>query len=173
MSGTGRTSGGRGYADCAALAAVLCLLSGIVAAAAPAAGVEADAASIEACLNDPSPGGRDPRECGERIVRRCVADGNAGQATPLACEKRRGDAWSLIARQAYRQLETKLGEAERHLLRTSQVQFELELRDLCMATRAVAGGDPDLSAASCASDLLASRALILSRLAAGRGATAR
>jgi hypothetical protein len=83
----------------------------------------------------------------------------------VRCEQKRSDAWLFLARQAYHQLEAKLGDADRKLLRTSQVQFELELRDLCMAARAALGGDPDLATASCSSDLNAARALALRRLA--------
>lgn len=175
MSDAERSTGRLAVAACAALGALLCLLVG-GADAATSPSLEADAASVEACLDDPAASGSDPRQCGERLVRQCAADakgaGRAGEAA-LACEKRRGDAWNLIARKAYRRLEAKLGDADRHLLRTSQVQFELELRDLCTAARAVAAGDPDLAAASCISELVATRALILVKLAAGGAAPAR
>jgi hypothetical protein len=153
----------------AALAAALCLSSaGAATGASP--GADADAATLEACRSEPSMSGRDPRECGERLFRQCLAEaGDAGRqpAGMLACEKRRAEAWNALGRQAYRRIEAKLGDADRRLLRTSQVQFELELRDLCAATRMLNGGDPDLVQASCASDLIAARALVLARLAGG------
>lgn len=156
---------------------ILCAFpAGIAAKAAPAPGADADAASIEACLSDTGMAGRDPRECGERLMRQCLADaGDAARQTPtaIACEKRRGDAWNLVARKAYRDMEAKLGADDKRRLRTSQVQFELELADLCAAIRGLGAGDPDLATASCVSDVIAARALSLSRLAAGRGASPR
>lgn len=137
-------------------------------AAPPPASAEADAASIEACLADPSMRDHDPHECGDRVLRACLPDASA----PVACEKRREDAWNVIARESYHALDSKLGDAERHLLRASQAQFELDLRDLCAVARALAKSDADLAAASCASDLVASRALSLRKLA-GPGAEAR
>ena len=101
------------------------------------------------------------------------ADGAGTPSSSVACEKRREDAWNVIARRTYHALDAKLGEADRHLLRASQAQFELDLRDLCAVARSLAGGDPDLASASCASDLVASRALSLLKLAAGRGAQPR
>jgi len=147
-----------------------------VAAAGAAASGDADAALIEACLNDAAMKGHDLRDCGERVMRACLAEPGAAnqqaanQQAALGCEKRRGVAWAYLAREAYRQIEARLADAEKRQLRTSQVQFELEQRDLCAATRMLAGGDPELAAASCASDLAAARALILTRLAAGRQA---
>ncbi len=142
-------------------------------AAPPAAGAEADAASIEACLADPSLRGRDPHECGDRVLRQCLAE--ASRATiasaTVACEKRREEAWNVIARESYHALESRLGDADRHLLRASQAQFELDLRDLCAVAHALSGSDAELSAASCASDLVASRALSLRKLG-GRGGAA-
>jgi hypothetical protein len=168
---------GRRRERAAVLALAMCLSAGIAARAAPAApAAEADALSIEACLAEPSMNGRDPRECGDRILRQCLADANAASqagAIAIACEKRRSDAWNLLARRAYRRLEAKLGDADRRLLRTAQVQFELELRDLCAATRMLAGGDPDLASAACASDLVAAHALSLARLSAGPGPASR
>jgi hypothetical protein len=117
--------------------------------------------------------GRDPRACGDKIMRPCLANAMpAAPALTLACEQRLAAAWSSLSRQAYRQIETRLGEADKRSLRTSQVQFELELRDLCAVARALAGGDGELAAASCSSDLLASRALSLAKLA-GSGIPAR
>jgi hypothetical protein len=158
----------------AALTITFCLLLGLASAAPAGPSAEADAASIEACLGDPSMSGRDPHECGDRVTRQCLADANGAGATgsALACEKRRADAWNLIARRTYHALEAKLGDADRHLLRASQAQFELELRDLCAVARSLGGGDLDLAAASCASDLDASRALSLLKLAR-RGAQPR
>ncbi|SDR29935.1 hypothetical protein SAMN05519103_01830 [Rhizobiales bacterium GAS113] len=156
----------------ALVACALWLCVGLPAGAAPTApAADADAALIDACLNDAGMKGRDPRECGERVIRACLAEAGGSSTaamTALACEKRRSDAWGLRARQAYRQVESKLGDADKRLLRTSQVQFELELRDLCAATRSLPGGDPELAAAACASDLVAARALTLARLAAGK-----
>jgi hypothetical protein len=140
-------------------------------AAPPAAGAEADAASIEACLADPSMRGRDPHECGNRLVPQCLAEASRAASATVACEKRREEAWNVIARESYRALESRLGDADRHLLRASQAQFELDLRDLCAVAHALAGSDAELSAASCASDLVASRALSLRKLA-GRGGAA-
>jgi hypothetical protein len=130
---------------------------------------ESDAAAIGACLSEPATIGLDPRTCGDRVVRKCLGEGGSNSPPPvqLRCEQRRSDAWSLLARQAYREIEAKLGDANRRLLRTSQVQFELELRDLCIVARAAMGGDPDLATASCSGDLLASRALVLRKLAIG------
>jgi hypothetical protein len=156
----------------AALAAFMCLPLGLGATAAPDA--DADAAGIEACLVEPAMAGRDLRECGERLFRQCLADaGDAGRQAKdaIACETRRGNAWALIARKAYRDMEARLNDAERRLLRTSQVQFELELKDLCAAARGLAKGDADLAAAACTSDLIAARAISLTRLATGRGAS--
>jgi uncharacterized protein YecT (DUF1311 family) len=144
-----------------------------VSAAPPAAGAEADAASIEACLADPSMRGRDPHECGDRVLRQCLADASraASANATIACEKRREEAWNVIARESYHALDARLGDADRHLLRASQAQFELDLRDLCAVAHALAGSDAELSAASCASDLVASRALSLRKLV-GRGGSA-
>jgi hypothetical protein len=159
-----------------ALTVFFSLSIGAAAQAAPGAEAGTDATSIEACLGEPSMAGRDPRECGERVLRQCLADANDAShaaAGAIACEKRRAAAWILLGRQAFRRIEAKLGDADRHLLRTSEAQFELDLRDLCAATRMLAGGDPDLAAASCASDLVAARTLTLLRLAAGSGAPSR
>ena len=136
-------------------------------AASPAASAEADGAAIEACLGDPSMRGRDPHECGDRVLSSCLASASGGSAVTaaLACEKRREEAWNVIARQTYHALESRLGDADRHLLRASQAQFELDLRDLCAVAHALGGRDAELATASCASDLVASRALILRRLA--------
>jgi hypothetical protein len=155
----------------AALAAFLCLPLGVGARAVQDADV--DAAVIEACLGEPAMAGRDLRECGERLFRQCLTvAGNAGETKgAIACETRRGNAWALIARKAYRDMEARLSDAERRLLRTSQVQFELELKDLCAAARGLAKGDADLAAAACTSDVIAARALSLMRLATGRGAS--
>jgi hypothetical protein len=130
---------------------------------------EGDAAAIAACLSEPATNGLDPRTCGDRVMRICLDGGGSNSPPPdrLRCEQRRSDAWTLLARQAYREIEAKLGDANRRLLRTSQVQFELELRDLCIVARAAMGGDPDLATASCSGDLLASRALVLRKLANG------
>jgi hypothetical protein len=159
-------------ACCAAgLAALSCLACGSVEAATPS--TDADAAAIEACLGEPAMAGRDPRACGDRLYRSCVAEAGAAaeqKSGALACEKRRGDAWNIIARQTYRRVEAKLGDNDKRLLRTSQVQFELELSDLCSAARALGGGDPDLAAAVCSSELVTARALILKRIAGERGA---
>jgi hypothetical protein len=174
MAGVGDRLRLRSSAIAAALIGAVWLCGGCRAEAAPAA--DADAALIEACLNDAAMKGRDPRDCGDRVVQACLAEagGSSGAAAPaLACEKRRRDAWILLSRQAYRQVEAKLGDADKRLLRTSQVQFELALRDLCSATRTLVGSDPELAAASCASDLVAARALALARIAAGRDATSR
>ncbi|MBV8450111.1 MAG: hypothetical protein JO124_19205 [Hyphomicrobiales bacterium] len=146
----------------------LCLLpQGLACAAPPAAGAEADAALIEACLGDPSMRGRDPHECGDRVLQACGATGSGGGAASavLSCEKRREEAWNVIARQTYHALESRLDDAGRHLLRASQAQFELDLRDLCALARVLVASDAELAAASCASDLVASRALSLRRLA--------
>lgn len=140
-------------------------------AAPPAAGAEADAVSIKACLIDPSSRDHDPHECGDRVLHACLDDPSHAAGAPLACEKRREEAWNVIARESYHAVETKLGDAERHLLRASQAQFELDLRDLCAVARSLARGDPDLAGASCASDLVAARALSLRKLA-GSGADA-
>ena len=77
----------------------------------------------------------------------------------------------MIARESYHTLDSRLGDADRHLLRASQAQFELELRDLCAVAHALAKSDAELASGSCASDLVASRALSLRKLA-GRGAEA-
>jgi hypothetical protein len=132
---------------------------------------ESDAAAVATCLSEPAMNGLDPRACGERVVRKCLDEGGSDALPPiqLRCEQRRSDAWTLLARQAYRQIEAKLDDADRRLLRTSQVQFELELRDLCTVARAATGGDPDLATATCSGDVLALRALALRRLA-GNGA---
>ncbi|MGC1577690.1 MAG: hypothetical protein WA813_16520 [Beijerinckiaceae bacterium] len=152
-----------------------CLWLAADASAAPRpAGAEADAASIEACLADPSMRGRDPHECGDRVLRQCLSDASraTNASATVACEKRREEAWIVIARESYHALDARLGDADRHLLRASQAQFELDLRDLCAVAHALAGSDAELAAASCASDLVASRALSLRKLA-GRGAAAR
>jgi hypothetical protein len=152
----------------------LALPAAFAAKAAPPPGADADAALIEACRSEPNMAKRDPRECGERLLRQCLADaGDAARQAQsvIACEKRRGDAWNVIARKAYHDIEAKLGAEDKRRLRTSQVQFELELADLCAAIRGLGAGDPDVATASCASDVIAARALSLSRLAAGRGAS--
>ena len=156
------------------LALMLFLATHVGYAAGAAPGADADAASIEACLAEPGMAGRDPRECGERLTRRCLADaGDAARQTQsvIACAKRRGDAWNVIARKAYHEMEAKLGADDKRRLRTSQVQFELELSELCAAIRGLGAGDPDLATASCAADVIAARALGLARLAGGRGAS--
>ena len=167
----------RGFASrllrMATVAAVSCLAAAATARAAQGADADADAATIETCLAEPAMSGRDPRECGERLFRSCLAAaGDAGHTIlgAVSCEMRRGEAWNIIARRTYRRIEAKLGDAEKRLLRTSQVQFELELSDLCRATRTIAGGDPVLAEAVCTSALIASHALDLSRLAGGRDA---
>jgi hypothetical protein len=167
----------RGFAfrllQAATLAAVSCLAAISTARAAPGADADGDAAAIETCLAEPAMSGRDPRECGERLFHACLsAAGDAGRTIlgAVSCETRRGEAWNVIARRTYRQIEAKLGDAEKRLLRTSQVQFELELSDLCRATRTIAGSDPALAEAVCTSALIASHALDLSRLAGGRDA---
>jgi hypothetical protein len=167
-----RGEGARIVLAACALAAFL-LLGEAAGAAPPGSNAEADAASIEACLADPSMSGHDPHGCGDRIQCLVNADGTGTPSSSVACEKRREDAWNVIARRTYHALDAKLGEADRHLLRASQAQFELDLRDLCAVARSLAGGDPDLASASCASDLVASRALSLLKLAAGRGAQPR
>jgi len=161
------------FAAAVAVLALLRLWAGEGAWAAASASAEADAAAIEACLAEPAMAGRDPRECGERLLRSCLAEpGEAGKApAAVSCEKRRGDAWIAVARQAYRRIEARLGDDDRRRLRTSQVQFERELSDLCAATRGLSGGDPELAALACASEAVAARALVLRGLA-GRGAPA-
>jgi hypothetical protein len=157
-----------------ALALILCLSPGDLAKAATSAEAEADGAAIEACLNEPQMIGHDPRECGERLLKSCLAAAGDAAQTPsgaIACEKRRGEAWITVLRQAYRRIDAKLADTDKRLLRTSQVQFELELKDLCTATRELAGGDAELAMAACVSDVIAGRALSLVRLAGGRGAT--
>ena len=154
-----------------AVTALSCLAGGSAEAATP--GTDADAAAIEACLAEPAMAGRDPRECGESLYRSCVSEAGAvaeQKGGALACEKRRGDAWNIIARQTYRRIEAKLSDNDKRLLRTSQVQFELELSDLCSTARALGGDDPDLAAAVCSSELVTARALILKRIAGERGA---
>jgi hypothetical protein len=146
-------------------------LAGEASAASPTPSAEADAASIEACLGDPSMGGHDLHECGDRVLHQCLGDASHAASTSIACEKRRGGAWNVIARESYHAIESRLSDADRHLLRASQAQFELELRDLCSVAHALAGSDAELATASCASDLVASRALSLRKLA-GRGAAA-
>jgi hypothetical protein len=114
----------------------------------------------------------DPHECGDGVLRACLdASHPTSASATVACEKRREDAWNVIARESYHALDSKLGDADRHLLRASQAQFELDLRDLCAVARALAKSDAELRAATCASDLVASRALSLRKLA-GRGAEA-
>ena len=154
-------------------ALLFCLLASH-AKAATSAEAEADGVVIEACLDDPQMAGRDPRQCAERVLKSCLsARGDAGQtpAGTLACEKRRGEAWITVERQAYRRIEMRLTDADKRLLRTSQVQFELELSDLCTAARKLAGGDPDLAQAACVSDVVAARALSLLRLAGPHSAS--
>ncbi|MBV9589420.1 MAG: hypothetical protein JO310_07475 [Hyphomicrobiales bacterium] len=164
-----RAFGARAGVTALILAAGLCI-GAPLRAAPPSATAQEDAARIEACLDDPALQGRDPHECGDRVLRPCLANasGASSASAALACEKRREEAWNVIVRQNYHALESRLGDAERHLLRATQAQFELQLRDLCAIAHALAGSDAELATASCASDLVASRALSLRKLA-GRG----
>lgn len=167
------SSAGFGARLCSPLGAALLTVLTLIDPARPAhaattpPAAEGDAAAIATCLTEPALKGLDPRACGDHIVRACLDEAGSKPApsVQLRCEQRRSDAWILLARQAYRQLEARLGDADRKLLRASQVQFELELRDMCMAARGALGGDPDLATATCSTDLNASRALILRRLA--------
>jgi hypothetical protein len=168
-----RRSEGARLAAAALLLAPCLWLAADASAAPPPAGAEADAASIEACLADPSMRGRDPHECGDRVLRQCLdaAYAASGASATVRCEKRREEAWNVLARESYHALESRLGDADRHLLRASQAQFELDLRDLCAVVHALTEMQADLAAASCASDLVASRALSLRKLT-GRDAEA-
>jgi hypothetical protein len=157
---------GRHFAAAPLVGATLALaaLSAASATAAPVPpSAQADAVAIAACLGAAAPGqevlclegpalsGCEPRPPGPASV---------------ACEKRRVDAWGLVAREAYRALEERLSETDKRLLRTSQVQFELALRDLCAVAGSLAPAERDRARAACAARLIAFRALVLRRMAA-------
>jgi hypothetical protein len=162
---------GAGAAALAALASLWLWAGEGALAAAVGPSAEADAAALEACLAEPAMAGRDLRECGERLLKSCLADAGNAPTAATSCEKRRGDAWNAVARQAYHRIEAKLGDAEKRRLRVSQVQFERELSDLCAATRGLSGGDPERAELACASEAVAARAIVLRSLAARAAST--